>query len=244
LCKFPKPCYIQNFNFLFEKEFSSDFGPSGPAPARAGLLHHAGHRLPARPTRPKPRWHICRKAYSLRLCALRQRRILSLMSLPCGARLSAPSPSPRRPTIVASPRRLRPPRAAQLHPRMPPEPLLTPPSFPPLIPLLTSPPSSMALKPLTPPLLPPATPLWCSPGPYKRSMRPPTLTAPHPHSPLLLRTLLRPRDELKPPAFAASGAPPRCHSSVTDEHLPSTALTGSSSPSVTSELQRPRAARR
>jgi hypothetical protein len=32
----------------------------------------------ARPTRPKPRWRICRKAYSLRLCALWQRRLLSL----------------------------------------------------------------------------------------------------------------------------------------------------------------------
>jgi hypothetical protein len=44
-------------------------------------------------TRPKPRWRICRKAYSLRLCALWQRRLLSRTSLPCGARLSAPSPS-------------------------------------------------------------------------------------------------------------------------------------------------------
>jgi hypothetical protein len=35
----------------------------------------------------------------------------------------------------------------------------------PLIPLLTSHPSSMALKPLTPPLLPPATPLRRSPAP-------------------------------------------------------------------------------
>jgi hypothetical protein len=52
--------------------------------------------------------------------------------------------------------------------------------FPPLIPLLTSPPSSMASKPLTPPLLPLATPLRRSPGPYKRAMGAPALTAP-PH---------------------------------------------------------------
>jgi hypothetical protein len=52
-----------------------------------------GHRTHARPTRPKPRWHICRKAYSLQLCALWQRHLLSLTSLPCEARLSAPSPS-------------------------------------------------------------------------------------------------------------------------------------------------------
>jgi hypothetical protein len=51
---------------------------------------------------------------------------------------------------------------------------------PPLIPLLTSPLSSMALKPLTPSLLPLSTPLRRSRSPYKRVMRPPDLTAP-PH---------------------------------------------------------------
>jgi hypothetical protein len=164
------------------------FWPIRPSPARAGPLRSAGRRLPARPTQPKPRWRICQKAYSLRLCALRQRRLLSLTSLPCGARVSAPSPSPCRPTIAASPRRLWPTHTAQLHPQMPPELLLAPPSFPPpLIPLLTSLLSSMALQPLTPLLLPPATPLRCSPDPYKRAMRAPALTAP-PHctlSPLL-----------------------------------------------------------
>jgi hypothetical protein len=92
------------------------------------------------------------------------------------------------------------------------------------------------------PLLLPATPPRRSPGPYKRAMRPPTLTAPHPLSPELLRDLVRPGNELKPPPFAASGAPPRYHSSVTGEHLLSTASTDSSSPSITGkhrELQRP-----
>jgi hypothetical protein len=212
------------------KGFFFRFQPIRPSPARAGSLRPAGCRLPAQPTRPKPRWHICRKTNSLRLCALWQRRLPSLTSPPCGARLSAPSPSPRRPTVATSPRRLRPPRTAQLHPQMPPEPLLAPPSSPPLNPPLNLAPSSMALKPLTPPLLPPATPPRRSPGPYKRVMRPPALTAPHPLSPELLCALLRPRDELKPLPFAASGVPSRCHSSVTGEHLPSTASTGSSSP--------------
>jgi hypothetical protein len=121
---------------------------------------------------------------------------------------------------------------------MPPEPLLTPPSFPPLIPLLTSPSSSMALKSLTSPLLPPTTPPRRSPNPYKRVMRPSALAVPHPLPLELLRALFYPRDELKPPPFAASSAPPRCHSFVTGEHLPSTASTGSSSPSVTDEHQR------
>jgi hypothetical protein len=55
-----------------------------------------GHRARARPTwptRPKPRWRICRKAYSLQLCALWQRHLLSLTSLPCGVHLPAPFPS-------------------------------------------------------------------------------------------------------------------------------------------------------
>jgi hypothetical protein len=141
------------------------FQPIRPSPARAGPLRPAGRRLPARPTRPKPRWHICRKAYSLRLCALRQRRVLSRTSLPCGARLSTVAVSPRRSTVATSPRRLWPPRAAQLHPRMPPEPLHAPPSFPPLNPPLNLAPSSMALKPLTPPLLPPGHPSSALPRP-------------------------------------------------------------------------------
>jgi hypothetical protein len=89
------------------------FWPIRPSPACAGLLRPAGRQIPAWPTRPKPCGHICQKAYSLRLCALRQRRLLSLTSLPCGARLSAPSPSLRRSTVAASPHRLRPPRATR-----------------------------------------------------------------------------------------------------------------------------------
>jgi hypothetical protein len=130
------------------------------------------------------------------------------------------------------------PHAAQLHLGCHPSlyhPAITPPS---LIPLLTSPPPSMALTPLTPLLLPPATPLRRSPGPYKRAMRLPTLTANNPLSPKLFRALLRPRDELKPPPFIASGAPPLRHPSVGSEHLPSTALTGSSSASIAGEHRR------
>jgi hypothetical protein len=131
-------------------------------------------------------------------------------------------------------------RATQLHPRMPPEPLLTAPSFPPpLNPPLNLAPVFHGVKAINAPVTPPpATPLRRPPGPYKRAMRPPALTAPQPLSSELLRTLHRPRDELKPPPFVASGAPPHCHSSVTGEHLPSTATTSSSSPSVTGEHRR------
>jgi hypothetical protein len=54
--------------------------------------------------------------------------------------------------------------------------------FPPLIPLLNPPPSSMALKPLTPALTPLATPPRRSPDPYKRRAPPPEFTAPLPAS--------------------------------------------------------------
>jgi hypothetical protein len=108
-----KALVYSKIQFLFENEFFLIFLPIRPSPARAGPLRPTGCRIPARPTRPKPRWRICRKAYSLRLCSLRQRGLLSLTSQPYGARLSAPSPSPRRPTIAASPRCLRPPHAAR-----------------------------------------------------------------------------------------------------------------------------------
>jgi hypothetical protein len=148
-----------------------------------------------------------------------------------------PSP-PARSSLAAPPPPPAAPRAAQLHLECRPSlyhPAITPPS---LIPLLTLPPPSMVLMPLTPPLLPPATPLRCSPGPYKRAMTPPALTALHPLSPELFRALLHPRDELKPPPFVASGALPLRHPSITSEHLPSTASTGSSSPSITGEHRR------
>jgi hypothetical protein len=86
------------------------FRPIRPSPACAGSLHPTGHWIPAQ---PKPRWRICRKVYSLRLCALRQRRLLSLTSLPSGYRLSAPFPSPRRPTVAASTCHLQPPHVAR-----------------------------------------------------------------------------------------------------------------------------------
>jgi hypothetical protein len=104
--------YSKNSIFI-RKGIFLRFRPIRPSPARAGLLRPAGRRIPAQPTQAKPRWRICQKAYSLRLCTLRQRRLLSLTSLPCGARLSASSPSPRRPTVAASPRCLRPPHAAR-----------------------------------------------------------------------------------------------------------------------------------
>jgi hypothetical protein len=74
-----------------------------PSLARTGPLHPAGRRARAWPTRPEQPWRICQKAPLLRVCAVRQRRFLSLTSLPCGARLSVPPTSSRRPTQILSP---------------------------------------------------------------------------------------------------------------------------------------------
>jgi hypothetical protein len=65
--------------------------PIQPSPSRAGLLRPQATGSPLGPLGP---------------------HLLSLTSLSCGARLSASSPSRRRPTVVASSRCLRPPRAA------------------------------------------------------------------------------------------------------------------------------------
>jgi hypothetical protein len=62
--------------------------------AEAGPLRPAGHRARARPTRPEQPWRICQKAPLLRVSAVRQRRFLSLRSLPSGTRPSVP-PLPR-----------------------------------------------------------------------------------------------------------------------------------------------------
>jgi hypothetical protein len=154
-------------SIFMQKGIFFRFRPIQPSPARAGPLHPAGHQIPAWPTR---RWRICRKAYSLRHCALRQRRLLSLTSLPCGARLSAPCPSPRRPTVAASPHRLWPPHAT----RPPTSRCQVRSSLPALIPLLIPPLSPhqaalppMALRPLPPAVSPSLAPACPSPATIK-----------------------------------------------------------------------------
>jgi hypothetical protein len=107
---------------------------------------------------------------------------LSLISLSSGPQLSALSPTSSRPSSPAPPplpgHRV-PPSSA---PQVPPSRYHLTFIFPPLIPLLNHPPSSMALKPLTPALTPPATPPQRSPDPYKRRAPPPEFTAPLPAS--------------------------------------------------------------
>jgi hypothetical protein len=74
-----------------------------PSLARASPLCPAGHHVHAQAIQPKQPWRNCLKVYFLRHCTFRQRRLLSLTSLPCGPRPSASSPSPRWPISVTSP---------------------------------------------------------------------------------------------------------------------------------------------
>jgi hypothetical protein len=212
---------------LFGKEFFHRFRPIrpfGPTVAhlfffnRPLLLSPLGLSLSAGPTHPLgPANHAlvapCPLAASLTGKRLQSRRLCPLRARLIGG--------PHLSSLTSGSTRARPRRH-----RLPPLP--APPSstprdvVEPLLALLNLAPSSMALKSLTPLLPPPPRPPLpgAPPSPYKRVMRPLTLTAPYPLSSELLRALLRPRDELKPPSFAASGAPPLRHSSITGEHLP------------------------
>jgi hypothetical protein len=84
---------------LFETNFSSEFGPPGPAsPMLARSIPQATARALG-PSRPALPWRNCQKLSLLRVCAARRRRLLPL-SPPTGPHLSDSPPSPRRPTPV------------------------------------------------------------------------------------------------------------------------------------------------
>jgi hypothetical protein len=118
---------------------------------RSAHISRPGHNPPpalacrpaqtAQPTWPLSRsaraclWRILQKMFSSLIHAFRSRHLLSLPSLTHGPRLSSPSSTPRRPTLIAPP--LSPAEsglsALPLHTsRCCPEPLLAPPSLPPL----------------------------------------------------------------------------------------------------------------
>jgi hypothetical protein len=212
---------IFNNSIFIRKGIFLKFRPIRPSPARVSPLCPAGHRIPTRPTRPKPHCHICQKAYSLRLCALRLRCLLSLTSLPSGAHLSAPSPSPHWPTVAASPRRLRPPHAAR-----PPTsrcqarsslPALIPPLNPPPPKSSSSRPAINGVKAITVgrfPLRSPGVPL---PDHYKRARSTPR---PSPHSPR--HHLLTPEPATStPPSASSAGCSPPSHGRVHPSVAPS-----------------------
>jgi hypothetical protein len=132
LLQISKAFVYSKIQFLFEKNFSSEFGPPGPAsPMLARCAPQATARVlsPSRPTRP---WRNCQKPSLLRVCAARRRRLLPL-SPPSGPHLSDSPHSPRQPTPVGnSPHRCP-------APRMPPSFYSPPSSLSPLNPLQTEP---------------------------------------------------------------------------------------------------------
>jgi hypothetical protein len=75
------------------------FGPACPT----RLPSPVGQSLPHRPIRPMCRWRLRRNMFSFLVRAFRADRVLSRLSLSSGPRLSAPSPTPRRPTPAAPP---------------------------------------------------------------------------------------------------------------------------------------------
>jgi hypothetical protein len=106
LVQISKAFLYSKIQILFRNNSSQISAHPAQLLARAGPLHPTGRRARARPTRPEQPWRICQKASLLRVCAVHQRRFLSLTLLPCGTRPSVPPPSSRRPTQIPSPPRL------------------------------------------------------------------------------------------------------------------------------------------
>jgi hypothetical protein len=157
-----------------------------------------------------------------------------------------PSP-PARPSSAAPPPPPAAPRAAQpylgCHPSFY-HPAIISTS---LIPPLNLTPAFNGVNTINAAVTPPATPLWCSPGPYKRAMRPPT----HTHLIPSLPSSFAPSFTLVTSSSRRRSLPPVHHLSVT---LPSPVSTSLAPPrpahppppslASTGELQRPRAAHR
>jgi hypothetical protein len=167
MCKFLKPCYIQKGIFF-------RFWPIRPSPAP---------RWPAPPCRPPGSCsahsaqaalaYFLKGVFSSTLRTPAETPSLSHITAMWGLPVSSIpilTPVDRcrfSSSSLATPHHLASPSDAArdiTHPAIIPSPLN---------PFLTSPPSSMALKPLTPSLLPPGDPSPTPPGPYKRAMRPP-----------------------------------------------------------------------
>jgi hypothetical protein len=100
--------------FLFERNYSFEFRPLGPAslPTSPALACRPAQPSPAQtaqPTRPLSRparaclWRILQKTFSSLIHAFHPQSLLSLPSLTHGPRLSALSSTPRRPTLIAPP---------------------------------------------------------------------------------------------------------------------------------------------
>jgi hypothetical protein len=193
-------------NLIFiQKGIFFRFWPIQPSPAP---------RWPAPPHRPPaPRLphsaqaalaYFSKGVFSLTLCTPAETPSLSHITANWGPHVSSIpflTPTDRCRFSSSSPATLRRPASPSNAGRANTRPATISP--PPLIPLLTSPPSSMALKPLTPPLLPLGHPSLAPPGTYKRAMRPPD---PHRTSSPLFRASSRP----PPPSRRARATAVHC----------------------------------
>jgi hypothetical protein len=151
--------------FSIQKSF---FFPFGPANLTGPLgLWPSRPRWPLSPCRPKPSssTHLARASvasmrkyifpFGSRLLSWSFLSRLSVKRAPAVSSVFHPTPAdPGR--VAPEFHRAAAPRADRSTPQDPARAITAPPSLPPLIPLLTSPPSSMALKPLTPLLLRPS----------------------------------------------------------------------------------------
>jgi hypothetical protein len=165
LMQISKALVNSKIQFLIQKSFFFAFGPAnltGPL----GLWRR-WPRWPLSPCRPKPSSpaHLVRASVtSLRKYVfpfgsrLLRWSLLSRLSVKRASAISSVfHPAPVDPGRVATEFHCATaPRAARSAPQDAARAITAPPSLPPLIPLLTSPPSSMALKPLTPLLLRPS----------------------------------------------------------------------------------------
>jgi hypothetical protein len=153
-------------NLIFiQKGIFFGFQPIRPSPAP---------RWPALPRRPPTTRsahsaqaalaHFPKGVFSSTLRTPAETPSLSHITAMWGPHVS-PSPSSRRPIVAVSPRCLRPPRAAQLHPRMLPEPLLAPPSSCLLIPPLNLAPVFNGVKAINTAVNPPGHPSPTLPQP-------------------------------------------------------------------------------
>jgi hypothetical protein len=233
LVQISKAFVYSKIQILFRNNFSSDFGPTGPAPSSPSPLHPAGRRARARPTwptRPEQPWRICQKTPLLLVCAVRQWRFLSL-SRRCQVgptRQIHPLPRAGRPKSRlhrTSPQLITPRLPASII-EMPIKAPYSPTLIPPLEFPLTTPRPSMASA-VNRRLLLTGISTRAAPAPYKRRAPPTSFTAPLP-APFLLSPRLSSAlsEHRRRRIFTAVARPPRC-SSTSGEALDRT-LTSSS----------------
>jgi hypothetical protein len=98
LVQISKAVVYSKIQFLFEKEFSSDFGPSGPAPPALAYFAPQATRSPLSPFGPSSFGIFAERRISFDFAPSGREAFSLLRHCHVGPRLSASSPSPRWPT--------------------------------------------------------------------------------------------------------------------------------------------------